>query len=71
MHAGALQMIFPIPITFEYLRYLLVMCTQIPKACLLFLFLEKKMISVCISALPLMSLPQSVSYEVIENIIFM
>ena len=42
MHAGALQMIFPIPITFEYLRYLLVMCTQIPKACLLFLFLEKK-----------------------------
>ena len=41
MHAVALQMIFPIPITVEYLRDLLVMSTQIPKACLLFLFLEE------------------------------
>ena len=32
MHAVALQMTFPIPITFEYLRDLLVMSTQIPKA---------------------------------------
>ena len=57
MHAVALQMTFPIPITFEYLRDLLVMSTQIPKACFYSIF-WKRLISLCISGFPPISLPQ-------------